>query len=97
MYNYTCKLNSKCPRSCYVVSKINSFKLYLCNEEIHNHDLSDLTKRRNIILEMFNRNIFSLENVNNELSKEGIPIMDKYSFSNFKHRMKNKFQSHEQT
>ena len=97
MYNYTCKLNAKCPRNCYVVSKINSFELYLCNEEIHNHDLSDLTKRRNIILEMFNKNIFSLENVNNELSKEGIPIMDKYSFSSFKHRMKNKFQSHEQT
>jgi hypothetical protein len=41
---------------------------------------------------MFKQNIFSLENANNELSKEGIPIMDKYSFSNFKHRMKNKLE-----
>lgn len=88
IYNYTCKINPKCPRNCYVISKNNSFDLYLRTEEGHYHDLSDYAKRRNILIEMCNENNFSLENVNKELSKEGIPIMDKYSFSYFKHRIK---------
>ncbi len=94
VYNYACKLNLKCAKNCYVLSKNNSFELYLCDGEIHDHDLTDLTKRRNILVEMFDKNIFSLENVNEELSKEGLAILDKYNFSLLKHRLKNKLKNH---
>jgi len=92
VYNYTCELNSKCAKNCYVIlkNKSSNYELYLCTEEEHDHDISDLTKRRKILIDMFAKNNFSLQNVNNVLSNEGLTTMDKYNFSNFKHRIKNK-------
>jgi hypothetical protein len=39
---------------------------------------------------MFLQDNFKLEEINRELSKENLPLMDKQQFSNYKRKQKNK-------
>lgn len=92
MYTYTCKLNLNCPKNCYILSKYdNKFEIYQCNSESHNHnDVSELTKRRNLLNDMFLKDNFQLEEINRELAKAGLSSMDQQQFSNYKRKQKNK-------
>ena len=86
-YNYTCKLNANCPKNSFILSKNNSFELYLCNEEEHNHNISNLSRTRNILNEMFLKNNLYIEQINQQLVQEGLPKITKNKLAVFKHRL----------
>ncbi len=91
VYNYTCKLNLNCPKNCYLLTNENFIDLFQCNSESHNHDdVSEFTKRRNLLNDMYLQDNFKLDEINTVLANQKLPLMDRQQFSNYKQKQKNK-------